>query len=469
MTKILVIAGEYPPLKTIGRIRTAKFVEHWHNEGHEPVVLTLTYTGKESIYEEKLEEEIPAGVKVYRVENRRREDAPINFIKRLLGKSPKDDNVGDESNSQPANRGGENKPNTAADSASPSLASRLIIAYKKFFRLWIDIPDDYVDWANSAFYLAQDIIKQHDIDIIYTSFPPFSACKLGLKLKQQTGLPWVVDYRDLWTGDVLREWVPPLRARFETHLEKKYVSQADAVVTVSEQKTEFLKQLLPPGPQLFETITNGYDSESFADLLNEKIENNDASGPFNIVYCGRLFKNRKGYTFLNALGEIAKQTPDAVKNLKVHYYGGIEDVIYEEYQRIIKQFGLGDIVECHGDVDFETAKRAQANADVLLLIVDTGATSDGVIPGKLFEYVAAKRPIFALSEAAATNQILVKAKLGTVLPPNDFDVCKKALLDLLTDREQVENYNPDNVYIQKFDRKSLAKEMIDIFERCIKK
>jgi glycosyltransferase involved in cell wall biosynthesis len=215
-----------------------------------------------------------------------------------------------------------------------------------------------------------------------------------------------------------------------------------------------------------QSLGKGYDSESFSSLL-EVATSKVKSKHMNIVYCGRLFKNRKGYTFLNALGEVAKQSPELVNNLKVHYYGGIDIEIFEEYQRIISKYNLGNIVVCHGDVDFESSKKALVEADILLLIVDTGATSDGVIPGKLFEYVAAQKPIFALSDAAATNQIIINGKLGKVLPPNDLQKCKEGVFEILNNNKFVSDYKPDLDYIQQYDRKTLANRMIAIFEQCI--
>lgn len=455
MVNILVIAGEYPPLKTIGRIRSAKFVQHWQNAGHNPVVLTLHYDKTEPHYEDSLQDEIPAGIKVYRVKNSKREDSLLNLIKslrRTKAAKPKP---------EPSHS---INSNTAAKPANLSLKDRLINGYKSLFRHWLDIPDDFVVWAKDCLPQALELIKQHNIDVIYTSLPPFSACKLGYQLKQQTGLPWVVDYRDLWTGDVLREWIHPLRSRFETHLERKYVRHADVVVTVSQQKTDFVKALLNQPHQQYHTITNGYDPESF-NYLAPSAKTNTAL--FNIVYCGRLFKNRKGYAFLHALGQLSMQQPQLTQQVKLHFYGDIAPEINAEYDKLIAQYQLQQQVIRHGDVSFEQAKQAQVDADMLLLIVDTGATSDGVIPGKLFEYIACNKPIFALSDATATNEILIQGKLGPVVSPDDIAGCKNALATLLCSPSAAPEIN--HTYLQQFKREAKANDMVQIFLNATKK
>ena len=455
MVNILVIAGEYPPLKTIGRIRSAKFVQHWHNAGHNPVVLTLHYDKTEPHYEDSLQDEIPAGIKVYRVKNAKREDTLLNLIKSL--RRAKAVNPQQQQSQSTSTQ-------TTAKPANLSLKDRLIIGYKSLFRHWLDIPDDYVVWAKDCLPQALELIKQHNIDVIYTSLPPFSACKLGYQLKQQTGLPWVVDYRDLWTGDVLREWIHPLRGRYETHLERKYVRHADAVVTVSQQKTDFVKALLNQPNQQYHTITNGYDPESFNYLAPSAKAD---TALFNIVYCGRLFKNRKGYAFLHALGQISTEKPELTQQVKLHFYGDIAPEINAEYDKLIAQYQLQQQVIRHGDVSFEQAKQAQVDADMLLLIVDTGATSDGVIPGKLFEYIACNKPIFALSDATATNEILLQGKLGPVVSPDDIVGCKTALVDILNNPFAPTSSNQS--YLQQFERKAKATAMAELFRQLANK
>lgn len=456
MINILVIAGEYPPLKTIGRIRSAKLVQHWHEAGLKPIVLTIDYNKNNISYEESLEKEIPAGVDIYRVANPKREDILIDFVKKIFFRNTKKTTA-----INPADTKASQSTNTPQKiiKKNISITDKSLNLYKHLFRHWIDIPDDYNSWASDSFDIALDIIDKHNIDIIYVSLPPFSAFKLGYRLKNTTNLPLVVDYRDLWSGDVLREWIHPLRAKYELYLEKKYLSKADTVITVSEQKTEYIRNLSTNNAPCH-TITNGFDLDSFDSVLKaaENIHNTETT----IVYCGRLFKNRRGYNFLKAFGELKKAESSLVASVRVNFYGGIEKIIYDTYIKIINEYELQENFIFHGDVSFEASKYALATADILLLIVDTGETADGVIPGKLFEYIAVKKPIFALSDSSATNEIIKNSNIGKVVPVENYDLCYAELSNFLKNHNNYKVRNEE--YIQTFDRRTLSNRFIEIFK-----
>ena len=449
----LIIAGEYPPLKTIGRIRTAKFVEHLRNLGWRPIVLTVEIRANAGNYDPSLENEIPPDVQVHRATWPDWEASFINNIKRMLGRGRS------QNNNEAATSPQEVRVNAALPNAeSSSLFDKPIAALKWLFRNWIYIPDDYLPWANNAYNLALDICDKEKIDIIFTSLPPFSAANIGYKLKKERNIPWVMDYRDLWEGDVLREWISPLRQRLELSMERKFVKSADAVIAVSEQKTEYLKKLHPKATCRWETLTNGYDPEIFEPLLAEPREENDT---IDFVYTGRLFKNRRGYAFAEALGQIKQESPQLVEKVRVHIYGGVAPEIQKRYDELLTQYDIANLYRFHGDVSYQEAMYAQVHCDYLLLIVDTGATSDGVIPGKLFEYIASKRPIFALCNPGATQEIIEKADAGTIQPAESAERIKLELTKWLS-QPIIQEVNFDTEYLGQFERIQISKRLASI-------
>ena len=458
---VLVIAGEYPPLKTIGRIRTAKFVEHLRNLGWTPIVLTVEIPANADNHDPSLEKEIPPDVQVHRANWPDWETSLIDGIKRLVGRgnttsnyaaNPLNENTGNKATTQ-LNR--ENKKSALKDSP--------IRALKWLFRHWIYIPDNYLPWSKHAHKLAADICDKEKIDLVFTSLPPFSAALIGYKLKKKRNIPWIMDYRDLWEGDVLREWISPLRQRLELVLERKLVKAADVVISVSEQKTEYLKKLHPKATCKWETLTNGYDPEVFEPLLAEPKEKNDT---IDFVYTGRLFKNRRGYAFAEALGQLNQEQPQLTKNVRIHIVGGVSPEIQKRYDEILDQYQISHLYNFTGDVSYQDAMRAQVQCDYLLLIVDTGATSDGVIPGKLFEYIASKRPIFALCNPGATKDIIEAAEAGIVLPAESIDSCKSALSDWLK-KPAPDKVHFNQGYLNQFERKTISKNLAKIFDITI--
>ncbi len=459
--QVLMIAGEFPPVKTIGRIRTVKFVEQLRAQGWQAVVLTIE--PRPGMATPALNQEIPAGVPVYRVVWPDLEDAVGHWAKRLWGRP--DGRAAAGPASQPEHAG---QLADAASAGANAAGRRSLLdlghaAFTGFLRNWVYIPDAYLPWALRAYQEALRICKTHPIAVLYTTLPPFSAALLGYRLKRRTGLPWVVDYRDLWHGDVLRDWVGPVRRRLELSLERRLMRQADVIIAVSEQKTAYLQRLLRAARARWETLTNGYDPEVYAPLLAEPRRPDEF---IDFVYTGRLFKNRRGYAFAEALGQLAAARPELVAPVRVHIVGGVAPEIRARYDELLQQYGIGHLFHFHGDVGHVEAMRAQVQADYLLLIVDTGETSDGVIPGKLFEYVAARRPIFALTDPGATQTIIERARIGRVVPAESVDKCKAALQELLSQPAPAQ-LDADEDYLSQFERRKISRRLARILDDLV--
>jgi glycosyltransferase involved in cell wall biosynthesis len=447
---VLVIAGEYPPIKTIGRIRSAKLVEHLPKHGWTPIVLTVD---RSALYDPGLEGEIPAGTQVYRAPYPDLEEQLVARVKGLLGRKGAAPALGECAQSGSGGR------TARVNTGSGGLVEKGSRVLKTLIRHWLLIPDGYIGWARRALPMAREICQRHRVDVVYTSLPPFSAARIGYRLRRELEIPWVVDYRDLWYGDVLREWVHPLRNRLELAMERRLMKVADAIVTVSEQKTEFVRRLVPPTKARFETLTNGYDTELYEPLRAEPRSQDDT---IDFTYTGRLFKNRRGYAFAEALGQLVGERPELKGRVRVHILGGIAPEIRARYDEILSQYDIAEMYNFRGDVGYREAMRAQVQTDYLLLIVDTGETSSGVIPGKLFEYVAAGRPIFALTDPGATQEIIERGNLGWVVPAESVGQCRERLSDVLL--AKVPAPKRDDHYLDRFDRKAIVSCLAALFD-----
>jgi len=451
---ILIVAGEFPPIKTIGRIRSVKFAEHLTQLGWKVIVLTVEPRKESPLYVPSLEAEIPEGVKVYRAIWPDIETESIDHIKRLLRyKKQPVQNMASETTAPPE----------SDDYLKTSIFDLPLQFYKYLIRNWINIPDDHLFWSRQAIHVARKICTEHKIDVVYTTLPPFSAAKIGYQLKKEQGIPWVTDYRDLWYGDVLREWINPIRKHLELALERHYMKKANVIISVSEQKTAFLKQLIKNTQANFITLTNGYDPEIYTPFLRTPRETNDT---INFVFTGRLFKNRRGYAFAEALGQLTQEQSSIKEKVRVHIIGDVSMEIQQHYEKILTQYKIGEMYQFSGDISYEEAMRAQVNADYLLLIVDTGKTSDGVIPGKLFEYIAAKRPIFALTDPGATQEIIERAGIGRVVPAESVDQCKTLLSELLNTAVP-KTLSRDENYLQQFERRNISLRLINVLNTIV--
>lgn len=453
---LLVIAGEFPPLKTIGRIRTVKFVDQLRAHGWNAIVVTLAPNGLETNYDPRLAEEIADDIEVVRLPLPDIEAKIAGFAKRLLGRG-KAASEPTGSTPPPASSKQQAKP------AAPGLLGGAHNMVRWLLKNLVYIPDDYQPWVKEATRECLRICAERKIDAIYTTLPPFSTAFAGHDLRRATGLPWIVDYRDLWYGDVLREWLPEWRKHLELRMEKRLLRAADVIITVSEPKTEYMKKQHPSLSARWETLTNGYDVDIYAGRGRTR---QFGQGTIEFVYTGRLFKNRRGYAFAEALGQLHQSDPELVKNVRVRILGGLEPKIRTRYDEILSQYGIPHLYDFAGDVSYNTAMEAQINCDYLLLIVDTGETSDGVIPGKLFEYVAARRPIFALCDPGATQQIIERAGLGKAIPAESVDLCKAMLHEWLS-RPVPENVDADNDYLAQFDRRAITKRLANLLDEVV--
>lgn len=458
---LLVIAGEFPPLKTIGRIRTVKFVDQLRQHGWRSIVITLKPSGTEPNYDPSLMAEIVDGVEVVRVPIRNREDEIANAVKRLLGRTPAAPSVSAASSS------GASVAVAApvATVASGGLMDHAHAMTRWVLRNFVDVPDDYRLWADEALKVARKLCAERSIDAVYTTLPPFSSMFVGHALRRETGLPWIADYRDLWYGDVLREWVPGWRKKIELRMERRLLREADVIVTVSEPKTAYMQRLHPELKARWETLTNGYDTE----LYGERQRTRPFTGEtVEFVYTGRLFKNRRGYAFAEALGRIHRSDPALAARARVRIFGGVEPAIRKRYDQIIAEYGIAHLYDFAGEVSYAEAMDAQVNCDYLLLIVDTGETSDGVIPGKLFEYVSVRRPIFALCDPGATQQIIERARLGRAVPAESVEACEAMLREWLASPVP-EEVDSDDAYLAQFDRKAITARLARLLDEVVAK
>ncbi len=452
---LLVVAGEFPPLKTIGRIRTVKFVEHLRTHGWKTVVVTLEPSGQEPNYDPKLLAEIVEGIEVIRIPLVDIEAGIARFAKRLLGRPASPLALAAPGTATPTA-----KAQVVVAPAKPSLLDRAHGVVRWFLKNFVYIPDSYAPWARAATKECLRLCAERRIDAIYTTLPPFSSTYVGYQVRRKTRLPWIVDYRDLWYGDVLREWLPEWRKRLELRIEKRLLKAADMVITVSEPKTDYMRKLHPTVTARWETLTNGYDVELYDTRERTRPV---GEGGIEFVYTGRLFKNRRGYAFAEALGRIHQSDPVLAEKVKVRILGGVEADIRAKYDEILSRYGIGHLYDFAGDVSYAAAMNTQVNCDYLLLIVDTGETSDGVIPGKLFEYVAARRPIFALCDPGATQQIIERARLGRAVPAESVDACEAMLREWLA-KPVPEKVDADDAYLARFDRRAITERFARLLD-----
>jgi glycosyltransferase involved in cell wall biosynthesis len=277
------------------------------------------------------------------------------------------------------------------------------------------LPDEFVTWGLTAIPAARRIVRDERIDVVVTTSPPASVNLIGAAVKQSTGAPWVADLRDSVAANPDRR-VDRLAVRLKEQgqalVARLVAKQADAVVTVSDAISQEMREL---GAERVETIPNGCDFEDFAGLEYHRGDR------FRITHTGSFFGHRDPRPFLTAL---ARADGDVV----VRFVGGMRTADRE----FAEELGLGDRLEVVPHVSRRSALELQRDSDALLLLLpEAGGRGRTVPSGKIYEYLAAERPILAAVPTDGVAADLVRsAGSGVVVAPDDVEALSSAIAGL---------------------------------------
>jgi hypothetical protein len=376
MKKALVILYYWPPSGGMAVQRWLKFTKYLREFDWEPVIVAP----ENAHYPEtdhSLEQEIPEGIQVIRV--------PIFEPSRLYGKF-----IGSKE--------GENIGVSFALKKKPSKFASV----KNSLSLWVRgnlvIPDAHVFWVRPVYRHLKRYLGGNPVDVIITTGTPHSLHLIGLKLRRKFDIPWVADFRDLWTKiDFYQDLkLTRLADRIHHHLERKVVSGADHVITVGDLwKEEFLQI----GAKQVTVITNGYDPE---DVPQEEPV---PDRKFTIVHVGSVGKNRDARALWEVLAHKADSDPAFARDLSLVFIGNVDFSVAES----LKQAGLTKYITRIGYLSHRDAMRSQQNARLLLLLINNSADAKGRLTGKIFEYLASRRPILAIGPEDGEASKLLEA------------------------------------------------------------
>jgi len=266
------------------------------------------------------------------------------------------------------------------------------------------VPDEFVSWGLTAIPAARRIVQEEEIDVIVTTSPPASLNLIGAAVQQATGIPWVADLRDSVAANPdrnLDKLAVRIKEQTQALVARLVARRADAVVTVSDAISQEMREL---GAERVETIPNGCDFDDFEGLEYHPGDR------FRITHTGTFFGHRDPRPFLSAL---ANTEDDVV----ARFVGGLRSADSE----FAAELGLGDRVEEISHVPRSAALELQRDSEALLLLLpEAGGRGRTVPSGKIFEYLAAERPILAaVPPDGVAAQLVREADAGVVVAPDD--------------------------------------------------
>ena len=277
------------------------------------------------------------------------------------------------------------------------------------------VPDENVSWNVTAIPAAIRIVRREGIDVVVTTSPPSSVHLIGAAVKRATGVRWVADLRDSLVAHPHRRAERlAVRAKEQSeHVVARLVARrADAIVAVSEAIADEMRARSPHGPVL--QIANGSDFDDFAGLEYRRGER------FRITHTGSFFGKRDPRPFLTALARV-----DGV----VARFVGDFRAADREWAAALD---LGDRLELVPYVPRRRSLELQRDSEALLLLIpEAEGRGRGVVSGKVFEYLAAERPILALVPPdGAAASLLRETGAGVVVAPEDVDAIARELAAL---------------------------------------
>lgn len=367
--KVLVIAYYWPPSGGAGVQRWLKLSKELSRLGHEVHVLTVrTEDAHYPHWDDTLVADVAPGIHVHRTSAFN----PIAWGKRVLGA---------------------NANQVASSDLKSKQSWRAGIAMRIRSRLFI--PDPRKGWNRSAIRKGREIITEAGIEFVITTSPPNSTHLIGLALQQESGVQWFADFRDPWTDVFYYEQLrhSSRSARKDARYERNTIEAADRLIVVHDRYREMLEKKYPEiVPGKIHYLPNGYDVEDFAQPASPI-----ASPFFEIVYTGIM---AKGYEPEVVAEAWAAQTVHRPARLTV--VGTAPEEVLTEFR------AAGMEVQCLGMQPHHVANAWQQRADLLLCLIPAIPGADlAHVPGKIFEYLAAGKPILNIGPTAGEAAAIV--------------------------------------------------------------
>ena len=395
MKKVLIITYYWPPSGGAGVQRWVKFVKYLSAMNVEPIVLTVhpesaTYPQKDS----SLASDIPDTAKVYYAKS----FELYSLYKKI-------------SSNKEVPYGG------FANTKKLDFKEKVI----RFLRGNLIIPDPRRGWNKYALAKAKELINAHLIDIVITTSPPHSTQLIGQKLKKQLGIRWIADLRDPWTDIYYFKQMYPtfIATKIHKNLEKSVLQKADRIITVSEELKKLFAGKAENIKDKIKVIPNGYDTADFKGL--KKDVHPDL---FYLTYAGTLSKEYNINGFIQALKELPE---DIRPSIKVRFIGQMPSEIWEKFEAA----GTGNMVEMKGYVPHASAIEYMMSSDMLLLIIPDVKNNEGILTGKLFEYLGSgKQILFIGPKNGDAAKVIRKTNSGIICSYDEHQQMAEEIIKL---------------------------------------
>ena len=268
---------------------------------------------------------------------------------------------------------------------------------------------------------------------------------IALGLKNKLNIPWLADFRDPWTGIDFYHKLRLTKYADKKHhrLEKAVLSNAGRVTIVSWNWALDFTRLFQRN---YVVITNGFDPDDF-NILNRRI-----AKTFDLTHIGSLNKDRNPWLLWEVLSELCSENAGFMDDLRLRFIGKCDVSLFQ----CLEKYHLLSRTEMIEYMPHEEALNESAGSQVLLLLLNNTPNVMGIVPGKIFEYLATRRPVFCIGPTDGDSARIIRdAKAGMTCDFDDKTSMRNTLLELYKRYKHgsLQNQHGD---IDSFSRKDLT-------------
>jgi glycosyltransferase involved in cell wall biosynthesis len=322
------------------------------------------------------------------------------------------------------------------------------------------LPDPEIAWFPDAVRAGTRAVRERGIDVVVSTSPPNALHVVAAAIARRTGVPFVADFRDSWLANPHRRYERrSVRAKraVEARIARAALRRVAAVSAVTEAIAEEAAALAPPGTPV-RVVANGCDFDEFEGLVYARGER------MRIVHAGSFFGQRTPRPFLSAFTALLHDRPELRERVQAAFLGDLRPPDREWALGL----GLGPALAIEGFRPHAEALAAMRAADALLLLVPrAGGRGLAVVSGKVYEYLAAERPIIALvppeGDAAA---LLRETGSAWIADPDDEAAIRTAVAEAVgaweADRLGERRLTPE--WRERLDRRTRARELAELLQ-----
>lgn len=430
MKKVLIITYYWPPMGGGGVQRWVKTTKYLREYGWEPIIYT-TENGEIAIQDKELLKEIPKGIETIRTNIWE----PFGLYKKLLGKK-KDEAL---------------LPGMSQSSEGNSFLQNLSL----WVRGNIFIPDARKFWIKPSSKFLINYLKENKVDAIISTGPPHSTHLIAKNVVKKHNVPWLADFRDPWT---LIDFYHKLKLsswadKKHRQLEQEVLRTANEVVTVTWSWANDFNEISGRLPVV---ITNGYDPADFTAVENVVLDKK-----FTLTHTGSLNEDRNPHALWKVLAELAQEDEQFKNDLEIKFIGQVAAEVIQS----INQHQLQHHLNLVGSLPHNQVIEQMISSQLLLALLNNTPKNDGIIPGKLFEYIGAQRPIVAIGKPEGdAAKVIKETQAGTLTGFEEVDSLKEII------KNHYSAYKSNSLKVnskgyEKFSRKILAKSFANELDK----